>query len=161
MDNAGDRKSIRRKEKESRLADRLRRDVVTSIMSTAPGRAWLWDMLSRCHIFHTTFNGDPLGTAFAEGQRSVGLALLSDIMAHCPDYYIQAMRESNERNILESTRSANAAASSDPGPSDSAEGPTGEPAGAGADSEADSDPRTEDARPIDFAADIYAEGPKG
>ena len=104
MDSAADRKSIRRKEKEARQADRLRAEVISGVMSTAAGRQWLWDTLASCHMFHTTFNGDALASAFAEGQRATGLAILSDIMLACPDQYIQAMRESNDRNATDERR---------------------------------------------------------
>lgn len=98
--NAADRKSIRKQEKAARLADRARAEVITSIMSTVSGRAWLWDHLSGAHCFHTTHvPADPLGSAFQEGRRSLGLELLSDIMRACPDSYIQAMKEANERYI--------------------------------------------------------------
>jgi hypothetical protein len=96
--NASDRKSIRRQEKAAAIADRSRREVIAEIMSSRPGRSWLWDILSSCSIFHTTFNGDALAGAFSEGRRSMGLALLADIMAHCPDQFILAMREHNERH---------------------------------------------------------------
>jgi hypothetical protein len=105
MDNASDRKSIRRLEKAAKLADAQRRQVITSLMSTTFGREWMWDVLSRCHCFATTFNGDALQSAFAEGQRAIGLSLLSDIMIACPDQYIQAMRESNERTSIDEVRS--------------------------------------------------------
>src|SRR5260221_9370934 len=98
-DFAHDRKSIRRKEKAEHLADVQRREIIHGVMSTPNDRQWMWDLLGSCHIFASTFAGDPLQSAFAEGQRNVGLSLLADIMIHCPDYYIQAMRESNERHI--------------------------------------------------------------
>ena len=104
--NAADRKDIRRLEKQARLADRQRQEVITSIMSTLAGRQWLWDKLSECHLFITTFNGDALQSAYMEGQRAVGLSMLSDIMIACPDQYIQAMRESNERSATNERRSS-------------------------------------------------------
>lgn len=98
--NAADRKSIRKQEKAQRQAELLRRDAIVASMSTSNGRAWLWDVLASAHCFHTTHvAGDALASAFQEGRRSLGLAVLSDIMAHCPDLYIQAMREANERHI--------------------------------------------------------------
>lgn len=105
-DNAADRKSIRRREKAARLADVQRREVVTQLMSSAAGRQWLWDRLSDCHIFVTTFNGDPYQSAYMEGQRASGLSMLSDILAVCPDQYIQAMREANVRSTVDERRSS-------------------------------------------------------
>ena len=119
--NASDRKSIRRLEKAAKLADEQRRQVITSLMSTSFGREWMWDVLSRCHCFATTFNGDALTSAFAEGQRAVGLSLLSDIMTACPDSYLQAQRESNERSSLDERRSSAESDGGDPG-SDAAAG---------------------------------------
>ena len=105
MDNASNRKSIRRKEKAARLADVQRREVITQVMSTSAGRQWVWDQLALCHIFSTTFTIDPHMSAFQEGQRSAGLALLADILLACPDQYIQAMRESNARSAADEQRS--------------------------------------------------------
>jgi len=113
MDNAANRKTIRRKEKAARLADVQRREVITQLMSSAAGRQWLWDRLSDCHMFVTTFNGDALQGAFMEGQRAIGLAMLSDIMLACPDQYIQAMREANERLTANTIRSETESADAD------------------------------------------------
>jgi hypothetical protein len=157
MDNAADRKSVRRKEKDSRIADRQRGEMILSIMSTMPGRAWLWDRLSETSIFHTTHvTGDALASAFQEGRRSVGLSLLADIMAYCPDQYIQAMREANERY-----HSHNASAS----PADAER--RGSPIGDGGDSGASADSSTGSSEDADDTAsaeprwnpgaDIYVE----
>ena len=117
--NAADRKDVRRLEKQARLADRQRQEVITSIMSTLAGRQWLWDKLSECHLFITTFNGDALQSAYMEGQRAVGLSMLSDIMIACPDQYIQAMRESNERSATNERRSSPVDNGGDSGSGDS------------------------------------------
>ena len=96
-DNAADRKDIRRREKESRIAERARAEVVANLMSTTQGREWLWDILSNCQIFSSTFTGDPLTTAFNEGKRAMGLSLLATVLTTCPDQYITAQREANVR----------------------------------------------------------------
>src|SRR5258705_8239221 len=96
--DASDRKSIRKAEKAARLADRARQEVIVNLMSTTFGRAWLWDILTSCHVFAQTFSPDPLMTAFSEGRRAVGLALLADVMSACPDQYITAAREANVRH---------------------------------------------------------------
>lgn len=98
MDNTGDRKSIRAKEKQAHIAEASRQSVLRNLMSTIEGRTFMWDVLANAHIFSSTYTGDALQSAFNEGQRAVGLALLADILIACPDQYIQAQRESNERH---------------------------------------------------------------
>jgi hypothetical protein len=97
MYNAGNRKDIRRGEKDAKLADQQRKEIVTQIMQTMPGRRWMLEKLEECHVFRTSFNRDSSTMAFMEGQRDIGLKLLNDIMASCPDEYLLMMRESNER----------------------------------------------------------------
>lgn len=97
MDNAADRKSIRAKEKASRLADQNRREVLVGIMSTTFGREWVWNQLERAHVFEMSFTPDALLTAFREGERNQGQLLLNDVMVACPEQFIIAMRESNVR----------------------------------------------------------------
>lgn len=106
--DASNRKDVRRAEKESRQADRLRGDVIRAIASTTPGRAYLWGELERCHVFATSFNLDPGLMAFTEGERNAGLRLLADIMQWCPDSFLLIMQEENgRRTSREFTRSQN------------------------------------------------------
>jgi hypothetical protein len=105
-DSTGDRKSIRRLEKQVAIDLAQRHAFVHQMMSNVSGRTWLWHHLTTCHCFSTTFTGDPLTSAFSEGQRSIGLALLAEVMSACPDLYIQAMRESHERTHLAERRSS-------------------------------------------------------
>lgn len=95
--DAGNRKDVREAEKLAKLVEQQRREIVTGIMSVAPGRSWVCDLLEHCHIFHTSYNDLPHRMAFMEGQREVGIRLLSDIMGACPDQYVTMMRERNER----------------------------------------------------------------
>ena len=104
-DNAADRKSIRRLEKQAATDLAQREAFVRTMMSTIEGRSWFWYHLSSCHVFATSFTSSPLATAFNEGQRSIGLALLAEVMSVCPDQYIQAQRESHERNATSEQRS--------------------------------------------------------
>ena len=95
--NASDRKHIRAAEKAAATAEAQRSEVVVESMATVPRRRYVWDKLADCGIFRTTFSPDPLQMAFNEGQRNQGLVLLNDIIEHCPDQFIQAMKEHNER----------------------------------------------------------------
>lgn len=106
MTNVGDRKSIRAAEKAAAIAAAERVAVTREIMSTTFGRAWMWDLLAQCHVFASTFTPSPLTTAFAEGERNIGLRLMADILMHCPDQYIQAQQEANERSSIADARAA-------------------------------------------------------
>lgn len=107
--NAASRKDIRQAEKASKLADIRAREVTTELMSTPAGREWFWLRLVECHIFEQSFvPNDPLASAFREGERAIGLRLLSVVMLHCPDQYVTAARESNARDTAsERARSQN------------------------------------------------------
>jgi hypothetical protein len=97
MYNASERKDVRRAEKDFKIAERQRQDAIRGIMSVVGGREWMWGLLSRCHVFTSSFNPQALAMAFAEGERNVGLQLVSDIMEIAPDSYVLMMREANDR----------------------------------------------------------------
>src|SRR5882757_415126 len=93
MYNASERRDVRSKEKQAKLAERSRHEITAYIMSTAPSRAWMHDLLSYCGVGQTPFTGVNDHTNFNCGMQSVGLRLLGDISAACPDQYIQMMKE--------------------------------------------------------------------
>ena len=95
--DASNRRDVKALEREAKLADQQRREIVNGIMSLEPGRRWMCDLLEQCHIFATSFSDVDLRMAFMEGQREIGLRLLMDVMAACPDQYITMMRERNGR----------------------------------------------------------------
>jgi hypothetical protein len=102
--NAGNRQDVRRLEKQAKIEDAARKEVVNELMSTEAGRTWMHDRLSNCHLFSTSFSLTALETAFKEGERNQGLQLLNDVMSSCPDQYVQMMREANVRHELSNTR---------------------------------------------------------
>lgn len=102
--NAADLRKIRAAEKAARLALAERKIVLSGLMSSPPGRAYVLDTLTRGHIFAPSFNPDPYVTAFNEGERNICLQLLNDIMRFCPDQYIQMMREQSDKEIVNDQR---------------------------------------------------------
>jgi hypothetical protein len=96
--NASNRKDVRAQEK---IAQRLAtndREVITGLMSSIIGRAWVHNKLEFCHIFADPFTNEALLEAYRKGERNVGLVLLADIMIHCPTHYITMMEEANARS---------------------------------------------------------------
>jgi hypothetical protein len=115
MYDAGNKKDVRRLEKQAKLEEQQRREIVAGIMSVAPGRGWMCQLLEHCHIFATSYADSSNRMAFMEGQREVGLNLLGDIMASCPDHYITMMRERNERSTISDVRNRKDTYGRDPG----------------------------------------------
>ncbi len=70
--DASNRRDVKAAEKQAKVAEQQRREVVTGIMSVAPGRSWMCDILEHCHIFATSYNDVANRMAFMEGQREVG-----------------------------------------------------------------------------------------
>ena len=136
--NASDRKAIRAAEKAAAIAERQHREVVIESMATPQRRRYVWEKLAAAGIFATTFSTDPLQMAFNEGQRNAGLILLNDVIENCPEQFILAMRESNERRSRSDTSGRDRTADTGERPSgEDGDGgiegqPLGEDAGAGA-----------------------------
>jgi hypothetical protein len=119
--NAASRKDIRAQEKASARLAANDREVVSGLMSTITGRAWIHTKLEFCHIFADPFTNEALLEAYRKGERNVGLVLLADIMAYCPNQYVLMMEEANARSTAaEYARSAN----SDRGDSEPSSEPT-------------------------------------
>lgn len=97
--NTANRKAIREAEKKARQIELEDSETLVGLMTTKSGRAFIWRKLEDAGVFHTTYHDNPQRMAFLEGGRATGLALLSQVMQWCPDYFIQAMREANERRI--------------------------------------------------------------
>ena len=102
-DNAADRKSVRKKEKAARQAELRRQQVVRELMSTRDGREWVWDKIADCGVFSKVSIGDPHMLAMFTGHRNAGVDLLNEVMLFCPDNFILAMRENNERHAPSDT----------------------------------------------------------
>ncbi len=96
--NAAERRHVREAAKASRAAGLAARDVVLQLMGTTSGRAWVYSLLEGCHIFASSFGTNALSMAFAEGERNVGLQILSQLMDFCPDLYMLMIQEKNTRD---------------------------------------------------------------
>jgi hypothetical protein len=96
--NAADPRDLREAAKQSKIAETQRKEIMIGLMSLPAGRQWMHELLVRCHVFSCSFNGNALQSAFAEGERNIGLALLIDVMNACPDQYVMMEKEANGRS---------------------------------------------------------------
>lgn len=79
-----------RQEREARDAI----DELLWLMSDPRGRRFMWRQLSDLGVYRLSYvQGDFATTAFNEGQRNVGLKLLSQVMQHCPARFTEMQKE--------------------------------------------------------------------
>ena len=128
--DASNRKQIRVAEKAARRADLDRVEFVRAAMATTQGRTWFFYLLESCHVENQPPTFEPHRDYFMFGERNVGLRIKADILTHCPDQYIQMIKESNARDTLADARTERAGSPNPgwdlegrPDASDSADGP--------------------------------------
>lgn len=103
--DGSDRKQVRAREKELKLAEANRLAYTRRIMQDAPGRKWMHDLLVKCHIWQTAFAaGYPDTTAFRLGEQNLGLQVFSDVIAAAPQEYVQMMNEASIKEELNDRR---------------------------------------------------------
>ena len=102
-------KKINAEQKRERLKEI---DDLRKILKTPEGRRYLWRQLGKCGIFRNSFNPNSNHTAFSEGQRNVGLALLIEIneaditaFAKMQNEYLSALNSKNQAKEAEDARS--------------------------------------------------------
>lgn len=95
--NASDPRQIRAAAKAAKAVDAQSSGVIIGLMSSLAGRAWVRSILEAAHVFQTSFSPNPYATAFAEGERNIGLRILGAVVQHCPDQYLAMMREAQEK----------------------------------------------------------------
>ncbi len=67
------------------------------LLSSKQGRRFTWRLLSECGVFRSSFTGNS-ETFFREGKRAVGLHMLAEISAHCPEQYALMQAESKAQS---------------------------------------------------------------
>ncbi len=84
-----------RTETEEAIAHRRRIELedLRWLMADKRGRRLMHRLLSKAHIYRTSFTGDPHSTLFAEGERNVGLVFLNDLTEACPERFNTMLQE--------------------------------------------------------------------
>jgi hypothetical protein len=72
--------------------------AIAAIMSQPQTRAWLYNLLTDCNMYRTSFDRSALSMSFNEGARNVGLVITANIMRVCPESYAQMLREAEVKN---------------------------------------------------------------
>ncbi len=94
--NAGDPKAVRERNRTLKRVEASERTVIRQIMGSNEGRAWIFKTLSLCHVYQSTFSTNALTMACAEGERNIGLQLTADVIAACPERYLEMLKENSK-----------------------------------------------------------------
>lgn len=82
-----------RRRKSGRVA-KDKNDFIAKVMAEKAGRAWVLELLKAGHVFQTSYvAGDANATLFREGERNLGLRILSAVMEAAPGQYVTMMEE--------------------------------------------------------------------
>lgn len=112
--DGSNRKQVREREKELKISEANRLAYTKRLMSDAPGRKWMFDLLLKCHIWQTPFAaGSPDTTAFRLGEQNLGLQVFADVMAAAPQEYVLMMNEASIKEQVHDRRYSDDRTSSD------------------------------------------------
>ena len=83
----GDEKTVQRRRTKGEKAQAAKDAALAALMASVGGRAWLFEKLMMAHVYSSSFNPNALVMAFREGERSIGNAILADLVRVSPDNY--------------------------------------------------------------------------
>jgi hypothetical protein len=67
------------------------------LMSDKRGRRFVWRLLEMTGVYRTSFTGNST-TFFNEGQRNIGLMVVNEVHAHCPELYETLIKENSNND---------------------------------------------------------------
>lgn len=71
----------------------LELDDLRQVMNSKQGRRFMWRLLGKCGAMRQSFNTNGSIMSFNEGQRSIGIPLIADLMQHAPEKYAEMLKE--------------------------------------------------------------------
>jgi len=95
--DTGDETQIRKRRKRHELEALRDKEYLRQILSTVGGRLVVWNVLTKCGIYATSYQGKVKDTLWREGRRSIGLELMQDIAAADPAAYALMRDEATAR----------------------------------------------------------------
>jgi hypothetical protein len=94
VDRADDEKVVSRKKQKAVDVRRNHLRVLERLLGDAPGRQFIWGLLTKGHVFSQTVDfASHARMCFAEGERTVALEMLTDIVTRYPSQYMLMTKE--------------------------------------------------------------------
>jgi hypothetical protein len=89
--NAADENQIKIDREKNKFKQDTEDNDLKFLLASDQGRRFIWNMLEKCGVFKSSFTGSS-ETFFLEGQRNIGLKLMSDIMRVDPESYLKMIK---------------------------------------------------------------------
>ena len=91
--NASDEGQVRQAKRKERTERDKELDDLRFVLGSPNGRRLFWRLLSRCGVFRLSYTDKIAETNFNEGERNIGLFVLSEIMEAKPQRWVQMQQE--------------------------------------------------------------------
>ena len=98
IQDVGDPKQVRKRRTKVQIRRERELHEIREILNTSFGKGFIWRILEKCHMFHTTSHHEALSMARMSGERDVGLWLLDELDQSNPNAYIMLIREQQKRD---------------------------------------------------------------
>jgi hypothetical protein len=92
-EDLGNPEHVQERNREVKLRRREEFEDLKVVLSTGPGRRWMWNFISGLGPFRTPFGVDPHMSYFNGGRQNVALALIAEINAASPQTYALMQKE--------------------------------------------------------------------
>lgn len=79
------------------LAQQQVEDDTRWLMADPRGRRLVWGWLAAGGLFRSTYTGEALSGAFAEGQRNAAIMLHAQVMQHAPEQFLHMLAEAQAK----------------------------------------------------------------
>jgi hypothetical protein len=97
-DEPSERSIARKQRAQARDRQALIDAELSRFMATLGGRAFIHDLLLRCHVMSTPYSENPYSAYFQMGEQNIGLIVTADLLRVAPEHYQQMMNEANQKD---------------------------------------------------------------
>ena len=92
-----DNEGAERQRLRAQIVEDMRINDLAEIVSTEPGRRWVYSIIERCHIFQPVMTGNSY-TFFNDGMRQIGLMVIGELARVDKDLFGKMFAESFKWN---------------------------------------------------------------
>ena len=95
--DVGDQRQVKDRKVQHKLRRQRQIEKLGQMLNDKDNRAFVWRILERCGVYHTSFTGNDAATNFNEGKRQIGLMILEELSEVDPGA-ISLMQQEAKKN---------------------------------------------------------------